>query len=252
MKNRKIENYTLKGVLLLIAIIPILYFNQIENVPLKAFILGAGSWGFGVIFKIIAHQLIVIPLQNKNKSFILPSFVNGFISGLFELFAAYFIIILMKDKFIFNYDAIISFGLAIGSLETILVVFSKDNDLLKGTSLEKSSAKLVEYLNNLQGIKHCVFNIIFPVIERVMATFIHISTRGLVFITIITSNVVPFLIALCVFIIVDGFLAYYYYVSGKLTTSKGYIKLYIYLLVITVAISAIYFVLMSPYRNIEL
>lgn len=85
-----------------------------------------------------------------------------------------------------------------------------------------------------------------------MATFIHISTRGLVFITIITSNAVPFLIALSVFIIADGFLAYYYYVSGKLTTSNGYIKLHIYLLVLTVAISAIYFVLMEPYRNIEL
>lgn len=159
MKNRKIENYILKAVLLLISIIPIIYFNQIENVPLKAFILGSGSWGFGVVFKIIAHQLIVIPLQNKNKSIILPSFINGFISGLFELFAAYFIIILTKDKFIFNYNAIISFGLAIGSLETIVVAFSKGNDILKGTSLEKSSEKLLEYLENLRGIKHYISNL---------------------------------------------------------------------------------------------
>lgn len=252
MKNRKIENYILKVLLLLISIIPIIYFNQIENVPLKAFVLGSGSWGLGLILKIIAHQLIVKPLQNKNKSLILPSFVNGFISGLFELFAAYFIIILMKDKFIFNYNAIISFGLAIGSLETIIVAFSRGNDLFKGTSLEKSSEKLIEYLEKLRGIKHYIFNLFLPILERLMATFIHISTRGLVFITIITGNAVPFLIALSVFIIADGFLAYYYYVSGKLTTGNGYIKLHIYLLVLTVAISTIYFVLMEPYRNIAL
>ena len=252
MKNSKVEDYIKKIVLVLIAIIPIIYFNQIENVPLKAFILGSGSWGIGSIFKMIAHQLIVIPLRNKNKSILLPSFVNGLISGLTELFAAYSIILLMKDKFVFDYNAIISFGLAIGSLEILIVAFSKGNDLLKGTALEKSSEKLIKYLENLQGVKYYIYNFLLPIFERVMATFIHISTRGLVFITIITGNAVPFLVALSVFIIADGFLGYNYYISGKLATGKGLIRSFIYILVLTVAVTVVFFALMEPYRNIAL
>ena len=125
----------------------------------------------------------------------------------------------MKEKFLFDYNAIICFGLAIGSLETIIVASSKDNDLLKGTALETRSEKLVEYLYNLQGCKYYIFNIVFPIIERVMATFLHISTRGLVFITIITGCIIPTLIALVVFIIADGLLGYYYYLSGKLANA---------------------------------
>ncbi|MHB2154371.1 hypothetical protein ACX8XN_08230 [Calditrichota bacterium GD2] len=251
MKN-KTTIYLEKSILLIIAIAPILYFNQIEIVPIKAFILGAGSWGFGCIFKIFAHQIIVVPLQNNNKSIFLTSITNGFLSGFFELLAAYVIILLMKHKFIFDYNAIISFGLAIGSLETIVVVMNKGNDLFKGTALEESSQKLLEYLENLQGMKHYTFNLLLPIIERVMATFIHISTRGLVFITVITGSAIPILIALIVFIIADGPLGYYYHLSGKLATSKGYIQIHLYLFILTAIITAIFFILIIPYKNITL
>ena len=153
MKNSKSEDYILKVILLLIAIIPIIYFNQVESVPVKAFILGTGSWGIGSILKIAAHQLIVVKLQDKNRSIFLTSLTNGFLSGFFELLAAFVIILLMKDKFVFDYNAIISFGLAIGSFESIVVVFNKGNDLLKGTALEKSSQKIVRYKDSLQGSK---------------------------------------------------------------------------------------------------
>lgn len=200
----------------------------------------------------LAHQLIVAKLQNKNKSMFLTSMTNGLLSGFFELLAAYIIILLMKDKFVFDYNAIISFGLAIGSFETIIVAFNKGNNLFKGTSLEKSSEKLVEYLDNLQGIKSYIFILLFPIIERIMATFIHISTRGLVFITIITNNAIPLLIALIVFIVADGFLGYYYYISGRLATYKGIIQIHFYLFILTIIITAIFFILIIPYKNIIL
>ena len=251
MKDKKNVDYVVNVILLLLAILPLIYFNQVESVPIKAFILGAGSWGFGNIFKILAHQIVTVRLHNKNKSVLLNSISNGFLSGFFELFAAYLLIFLTIDKFDYNYNAVICFGLAIGSLEIIVAVF-KGPSLFKGTTLEKSIEKLEEYLDNLHGIKHYFFNLILPIVERVIATFIHISTRGLVFITIITGNAFPFIIALIVFIIADGILGYYYHITGRLATSKGYIKIHLYLFILTVISTAIFFIWVSPYKEIAL
>lgn len=250
MKKKKRDTLILNSILILIAITPILYFNQIENVPYMAFILGTGSWGFGCIFKIVAHQIIVKRLHEKNKSLIITSLTNGFLSGFFELSATYILILLMKDKFEFDYNAIICFGLAIGSYESLLVVFSKGNDLFKGTTLEDSSKRITEYLDDLEGTMYIYFNLALPITERIMATFLHISTRGLVFITIISGNFIPAIFALCVFIIADGLLGYYYHLSGKLATEEGYIKIHLYLFLITILSSAIFFILIIPYKNI--
>ena len=244
MDKRVFTDYLKKAILLFLAVIPILYFNQIKGVPLKAFILGTGSWGIGVIFKMLSHQLFVVRLKNKKIPKLLYSAINGLLSGFFELFAAYLVIILTKDKFTFDFNAIISFGLAIGSLEAILVVFSKDNDLLKGTVLEKQSEELVEYVKNMQGINYYIFNLFFPIIERGLATFIHISTRGLVFLTIITGSIYPIVIALIVFIIADGILGFYYYITDKLSTKIGLVKFFIYLSILTL-LSTITFMLLS-------
>ena len=252
MNNKQLTDYLLKTILFSIALIPLIYFNQIKEVPIKAFILGGGSWGIGLIFKMLFHQLIVVRLQNKNISKLLYSAINGLLSGFFELFVAYLIIIFMKEKFIFDFNAIISFGLAIGSLETIIVAFSKDNDLLKGTAIEKQSEKLVEYLKNAQGVKYYIFNLIFPIIERIMATFLHISTCGLVFITIITGSIAPILIALVVFIIADGLLGFYYYISGKLTTSNGLVNFFIYFTILTAVSTMTFIILIKPYKDIIL
>ncbi|MCU7503001.1 MAG: hypothetical protein HF314_08000 [Ignavibacteria bacterium] len=248
MENRRITNYLQKTILILIATLPLLYFNQIKNVPLKAFILGAGSWGFGCIFKILAHQIVIVPLHKKNISLFFSAFLNGLLSGIFELLAAYIIILLMKDKFAFDFNAIISFGLAIGAFEIFVVIQSNANNLLKGTSLEKSFDKLIESLENMQGIDNYIFNVLFPVIERIVVTFIHISTRGLIFVTIIAGSIIPALIALGVFIIADG-LGYYYHISEKLSTRKGYIQVHEYLFILSVISTIIFLVLINPYRN---
>lgn len=252
MNNKKLTNYLLKAILLSIAIIPLIYFNQIKDVPLKAFILGTGSWGIGLIFKMLSHQLIVVKLQNKGISKLLYSSINGFLSGFFELFAAYLIIIFMKEKFVFDFNAIISFGLAIGSFETIILVFSKDNDLLKGTAIEKHSEKLVEYLKNVQGVNYYIFNLFLPIIERIMATFLHISTRGLVFLTIIICSIYPIIIALVVFIFADGLLGFYYYITDKLLTINGLIKFFIYLAILTSFSTITFMMLFQPYRDFVL
>ncbi|MHB2147887.1 hypothetical protein ACX8XP_02400 [Calditrichota bacterium LG25] len=252
MNKKKLTVYLAKIILLFLAIIPLLYFNQVRGVPFKVFLLGTGSWGIGLIFKMLSHQLIVVRLKNKNLPKLVYSAFNGLLSGFFELSAAYLIITLMKEKFAFDFNAIISFGLAIGSLETIIVVFSKDNDLFKGTALEKESEKLVEYVKNLQAVDYYTFNFLYPIIERVLATFLHISTRGLVFLTIITGSIYPIIIALIVFIIADGLLGFYYYITDKLSTKKGLIQFFIYIFILTLLSTLIFIVLSQSYKDFVL
>lgn len=252
MENKKTVNYLQKIILISIAIIPILYFNQIKNVPLKAFVLGGGSWGIGCIFKLLFYQAILVPLHRRNKSLIFISLVNGLLSGIVELLAAYVIILLMKDKFAFDFNAIISFGLAIGSFEIFIAIKANANNIMKGTALEKSFEVMVEYLDNMRGIKSYIFNLLLPVVERVACTFIHISTRGLVFVTIITGSTVPMFIALTAFVIADGCLGYYYHISGRLVSSKGYIQVNVYLLILSVLNTIIFFIMVNPYRYFTL
>ena len=251
MKNERFENTLSRAILVVIAVVPILYFNQIENVPIKAFILGSGSWGIGLIFKMISHQLIVVKLHEKKVPLIYESIVNGTISGLFELLGAFVIIIVMIPKFVFDYNSIICFGLAIGSLETLIVAFGDDN-LLTGTTLESSSVRLSQQLKNSEGIKFYADNYLLPIIERIMATFIHISTRGMIFLAIITNNIFPAVVAFIVFLIADGLLGYYYMISGKIVTRKDLYCLYIYLLILTVISSLFFFIKINPYKDIAL
>lgn len=252
MQKENSPDKLLKTLLIIIAILPLIYFNQIETVPIKAFLLGTGSWGFGLIFKMIFHQIIVIKIQNKNTSPVLSSFTNGFLSGLFELGAAAGIILLMENKFDFDYNAIISFGLAIGSLESLILAFTKGEELLKGTALESTTEKINEFVNNLSGIKYYVIEVVLPVFERILSMFLHISTRGLVFITLISQSILPFAVAMIVFIIADGFLGYYFNITRRLSSIKRIIQVYVLLFLLTLISTIIFFIWFNPFQNIVL
>lgn len=252
MNHRKQIDVLFKTTLIIIAVAPVLYFNQIENVPVKAFILGTGSWGIGLILKMVAHQLVVVPLNKNKASHLLVSIVNGFLSGLFELSAAIGIILLMKDTFVFDYNAIISFGLAIGSFESLIVAFNSSDNLLKGTALEKTTKEISQRIDNATGIKQLVYHYFLPVLERVLSTFIHISTRGLVFVAFFGISPFPIVIAIVVFMVADGLLGYYFNISGKLLTDKGFVQVYVYLFLLTVFVTAIFFLLIAPYKELVL
>ncbi len=252
MAKEKTVNYTLKAILLAIALLPLLYFHQVEHVPLKAFILGTGSWGIGLIGKMIAHQLVIVRLAKAKISNLVVSLVNGALSGLFELLAALVVILLMKDRFDFDFSAIISFGLAIGSFESLLLVWQGGEDLLKGTALEKSTSEIQSRIEKLSGATYVVYHLVFPVIERIMSTVIHIATRGLIFVTVISQSLLPAAVALATFIIADGVLGYYFNISGKLKTDKGFLQVYLLLLILTVLVTAVFFWLVNPFREFVL
>jgi hypothetical protein len=249
LQKQNKSDLILKTLLILIAILPLVYFNQIKNVPVKAFLLGTGSWGFGLIFKMIFHQIILVKMQRKNAAPLLTSVTNGFLSGLFELGAAAGVILLMEHKFDFDYNAIISFGLAIGLFESLILAFTKGEELLKGTALESTTAQLNEFVSSLAGTQYYIIEVALPVFERILSTFIHISTRGLVFITLITSHVVPFVLAMLAFIIADGILGYYFNITGRLASIKGIVQVYIYLSLLTIIITLIFFFRVAPYES---
>lgn len=248
---KKSEGLFLKTILLSIAILPILYFYFVEEVPYKAFVLGTGSWGIGLIMKMISHQLIVVKLSKKKIGLIYESLVNGFLSGFFELSAAAVIIYLMIPQFEFDFHSILGFGLAIGSLETILVAW-QGNEFLQGTTLEESANKLEDLTKNSEGIQYFINNYALPIVERVLSTFIHISTRGMVFLTFLSLSIFPIIIALIVFIIADGLLAYYFMVAGKIKTSIDLYKFYIYLFLLAAGSSLYFFMKISGYDKISL
>lgn len=252
MNHRKQIDILFKITLVIIAVAPILYFNQIENVPFKAFIFGTGSWGIGLILKMFAQQLVVVPLDKHKAPPLLVSIINGFLSGLFELSAAVGIILLMKNRFVFDYNSIISFGLAIGSFESLIIAFNSGDSLLKGTALEKTTEKISQRIEKTIGIKQLVYHYFFPVLERILATFIHISTRGLVFVAFLGISPFPIVIALAVFIVADGVLGYYFNISGKLLRDKGFVKVYMYLFLLTVFVTSIFLLLIDPYKDVVL
>lgn len=229
-----------RSIIFLIAVLPLAYLNLEMKVPVKVFLFGTGSWGIGCILKMVAYALFVQPLHQKGRPLKAVALLNGFLSGLFELSASVLIILLVRHKYTFDLPSIIGFGLAIGAFESLIVVFSSGNELFKGTSLEKSSAETIRFLEGLRGSKSVFFNVVLPVAERMIATTLHVATRGLVFAALFSRTLPPFLAALAVFIIADGWLGYYFHATGRLSTEKGYLKIHLYLLMLALVSIAAY------------
>ncbi|MDM7924760.1 MAG: hypothetical protein QUS35_01975 [bacterium] len=221
-----------RSIIFLIAVLPLAYLSLEMKVPVKAFLFGTGSWGIGCILKILAYSLFVQPLHQKGRSLKAVALLNGFLSGLFELSASVLIILLVRHKYTFDPPSIIGFGLAIGAFESLIVVFSSGNELFKGTSLEKSSAETIRFLEGLRGSKSFLFNMVCPVTERMIATTLHVATRGMVFTALSSRTPLPFLAAMAVFVVADGWLGYYDHATGRLSTERGYLKIHLYLLML--------------------
>ncbi len=252
IKSKVFDSIILKTLLLIVGFGPVLYFYLIKDVPILVFILGAGSWGFGVILKMIFYQIIIVPLTKKYINTIIVSSLNGFISGITELSSAFILIMLSAKKYpiMFTFDGILSFGIGIGAIEVMVVATNSSSNLLKGTALEESSKKIDAVLDTLSGINHYLYNIGFTVVERIIATVIHVATRGLVFITILSLSVVPFMIALSVFITADGYLGYYFYVTDKFLKLEGLNRFLQYFLILAIVSSAIFIILVQPYKMV--
>ncbi len=246
--HRKDTSHILQKVFLTgVAVLPLFWLNRFEGVPFRVFILGTGSWGIGVMLKMIFHPLVIVPLQKRGTGVLPLSLANGVISGIFELSASAVILLLMKEKVVFDLQAVVAFGTAIGSMEALVVVFSSGDRLLEGTVLEEQARQVNNMLQNLRGRDRYVYNLFYPVLERVLAIFLHISTRGMVFVSLLTRDPLPFLAALIIFLTADGFLGTRYFLEGRLSTPKGIRLFYLYMGLLTAASMLIFMEMIRPY-----
>ncbi len=221
MGKPRTSAFVLRLLLLAAALLPLIFFYEVWHVPVKVFLLGTGSWGFGVIFKMLFHQLLLRPKERRGGPLLRHSLVNGFLSGFFELLAALAVILLTREKVVYDHHGMIAFGTAIGSLEMLLVVFSRGDELLRGTVLEGPAARMRALTERATGIERLLLQLLYPFLERVMAMLIHVATRGLLFITLVTGHILPLLAALLIFVLADGILGTWFYLTGRLEKREG-------------------------------
>lgn len=242
-----VKENALKATLTVLAILPLLLLSLFGSVPLRIYLLGSGSWGFGLIIKMLLHQAVVIRLSKKQINPWILSGINGFISGLAELSVFALMIILMRHKLDLTFFNILGFGLAIGSLECIIVAFNHRSQLFRGTALENASKALEMNEKAFTGSDQPLFAFLFPVLERILGIFLHVSTRGLVILSLLSLQLYPSVIALLVFVFADGLLGFHFIFSEKLKTKQGYYRFYLLLTILTLISVMAFIIILKPH-----
>jgi hypothetical protein len=173
---------------ILVGVIPVVILILYFDVPRKL-ILGWGilSWIIGVAcLKMPIYHLFVVKFLHKRLSNKWLGITQGLISAFSELGSAL--------------PQLIGFGVAAGAVESIVLPFI-GNPLI-GTPLEENTVNMEQKVSSDLSMQW------MAVIERVIAMVIHISSRGLIYVSIIKFSILPGLIAVLTFAAVDG-RAYY-------------------------------------------
>jgi hypothetical protein len=183
------------------AAVAYVYFAQ--DVRLKYFIMGSGSWGFGVMLKMILHAVVMKRLSKDALSTQKAALLNGLISGVTELGLAAIFFVYLGELTLWQ---VIAFGTGIGAIEAWVVATTPN--LLKGTVLEEGMNTVEAAIKQLPATKRFWWERIAPIYERLCALLVHVGTRGLLYVTCRTLNPLPALLSLAAFILLDGVLAF--------------------------------------------
>ncbi len=226
--NVKVQDANKRGInyATILFFLGIAYLYFVHDIKLIYFLYGSGSWGVGCLLKIILYSLIVKKLPHNSDKITVTATINGFISGISELGAALLFFILFPIE---SFLQILAFGIGIGAFEALLTSSTKSSKLFKDTELEKPALELEAIMNDSQGLKRIMYHQIFPAVERIIAGLIHIGTRGLALISLLTFNPFPLLLAIMSFTLSDGIIGYKMLYEGKLNNLKNLNKTYYYL-----------------------
>jgi len=189
----------------------IAYLHYSKGVAFNRFILGSGSWGFGCGLKLLLYHGIIRKLPHDPAHIMRVSTLNGLTSGITELglalvFFAFLPVLSLWD--------VIAFGIGIGTIEAGLVATTPS--LLQGTALEAPAAELEATVARMRGIRQFVYGYALPFTERLIATGIHVGTRGLVYVAYRSMTPLPAVIALATFVLADGVIGYRLIHQGRL------------------------------------
>lgn len=190
----------------------IAYLHYAKGVPLKCFVYGSGSWGFGCILKLALYHGVVRRLSHDPSRILVTSALNGLVSGVTELGLALVFFAFLPAL---SFWELVAFGVGIGTIEAWVVATT--GNPLKGTALEKPANDLEAMVTRLSGGRRLVYGYILPLAERLIAAVFHVGTRGLVYVGYRSCNPLPFLLALAGFFVADGIIGYRWIHQGRLT-----------------------------------
>jgi hypothetical protein len=159
---------------------------------------GVLAWALGVAAKAIIHHVLVDRAVRRGTEHRVASIGLGLLSATAELgVAATFFVFVWHPP---TFAQLVGFGAGAGMAEAVIVPFMTNP--FRGSTLEAHATDVFAMAANdplFQWLK---------VLERIWATLLHVSSRGLVYLAIASANPVPAGIAVCGFAFVDG-LAYY-------------------------------------------
>lgn len=156
---------------------------------------GVLSYVLGVTgFKIPLYRYFVVKVLHGRLSNWSLSISHGLVSALSELGAASLFFIFVVPEL--TLAQLIGFGTAAGAVEAIMLPFIQNP--LKGTPLEEHSAEVIQRSSASRLIPW------MSVLERTLAFFPHVAARGLVYISFISGNPVPAILAVLTFASIDG------------------------------------------------
>jgi hypothetical protein len=179
-----------------VGVVPIVVLVGYCEVPRKL-ILGWGvlSYILGVsVFKMpLYHLVLVRVLHPRLTNFWLGCF-QGVFSAISELGAAvlFFLFVLPELTFM----QLVGFGVAAGSVEAVVLPFVRNP--FQGTPLEQHANTVLSRAAGNRSLEW------LSVLERFMASCTHIATRSLVYFGLVTSSIVPAIIAVATFAALDG------------------------------------------------
>lgn len=187
------------GASVAVGIVPVIILILWFDVSRKIIGIGALSYAAGaVVIKFLLYDLLVVKFLHKKLSNKWLAVSQGVVSAFSELGAALCFFLFVVPELTFA--ELIGFGVAAGSVEAIILPFMKNP--LQGTPLEKHAEETINKSSENLPIQW------LGVIERVLASIIHTATRGLVYISNSTGNLVPVTLAFFGFASIDG-RAYY-------------------------------------------
>jgi len=204
----------------------ILYFH----VPRKL-IIGWGmlSWILGVaVIKVPIYHLLIVRFLHPILSNKWLGIFNGLVSAMAELGSAFIFFYFVLPKNL-TLPQLIGFGLAAGAVESIILPFM--GNPLSGTPLTEHTETISKKSQSDNRLKW------MGLLERIIAYFIHISSRGLVYISKISGNLLPVIIAVIAFASADGKGYYDLLEKRDFTDIKILGKFYFFLMIIALILT---------------
>jgi hypothetical protein len=172
-----------------VTIVPIIYLVTQYKIPFSWFLLGAAAWGLGISIKGSGWSLPPLILEERLERIsawntVVAAGCAGLWSGVAELSTTALVLHFYRPQ---SFLELLAFGLGVGTIEVAFILLFPD-------PLQQERVRK-RFLRAL---------VLWSVLERVYATAFHITTRFLIYLSLIYTDPVPALIAIAGFTLLDG------------------------------------------------